>query len=177
MTFRSSAASGVGSAPMTPFVSLALADTRLASLATAQRTQWGDLLPSPISRPRRSPQGHVKSTPTYHRGPTPLLNWAFSELNPSDGCLWEIMVNGPDSIFTKRHSGAGGYHHEVFHEDEHVVRVLTKILDDASRSHRKLDPAEGLQDAQLENGARLHIVHSDVARDGQASERTHTGLG
>ncbi len=76
------------------------------------------------------------------------------------------MVNGPVSIFTKRHSGTGGYHHEVFYDDDHVVRVLTKILDDASRSHRKLDPAEGLQDAQLDGGARLHIVHSDVGRDG-----------
>ncbi|MGH9115460.1 MAG: CpaF family protein [Acidimicrobiales bacterium] len=80
--------------------------------------------------------------------------------------VWEIMINGPASIFTKRHSGAGGYHHEVFHDDDHVVRVLTKILDDASRSHRKLEPAEGLQDAQLDNGARIHIVHSDVGRDG-----------
>lgn len=80
--------------------------------------------------------------------------------------MWEIMINGPGSIFTKRHSGTGGYHHEVFHDDDHVLRVLTKILDDASRSHRKLDPAEGLQDAQLDGGARLHIVHSDLARDG-----------
>ena len=47
-----------------------------------------------------------------------------------------------------------------------MVRVLTKILDDAGRSHRKLDAAEGLQDAQLDSGARLHIVHSDVGRDG-----------
>ncbi|MBV9661150.1 MAG: CpaF family protein [Acidimicrobiales bacterium] len=83
-----------------------------------------------------------------------------------DPDVWEIMVNGPGAIFTKRHSGSGGYHHEVFHDDEHVIRVLTKILDDASRSHRKLDPSEGLQDAQLDNGARLHIVHSDVGRDG-----------
>ncbi|MCU4183823.1 hypothetical protein K6U06_05580, partial [Acidiferrimicrobium sp. IK] len=51
------------------------------------------------------------------------------------------------------------------------------ILDDASRSHRKLDPAEGLQDAQLDTGARLHIVHSDIGRDGQVSERTHAGVG
>lgn len=92
----------------------------------------------------------------------------YGPLEPllADPDVWEIMVNGPDSIFTKRHSGAGGYHHEVFHDDEHVLRVLTKILDDASRSHRKLDPAEGLQDAQLDTGARLHIVHSDVGRDG-----------
>ncbi len=92
----------------------------------------------------------------------------YGPLDPllADPDVWEIMVNGPGSIFTKRHSGTGGYHHEVFYDDDHVVRVLTKILDDASRSHRKLDPAEGLQDAQLDGGARLHIVHSDVGRDG-----------
>jgi pilus assembly protein CpaF len=92
----------------------------------------------------------------------------YGPLEPllADPDVWEIMVNGPAAIFTKRHSGTGGYHHEVFHDDEHVTRVLTKILDDASRSHRKLDPSEGLQDAQLDNGARLHIVHSDVGREG-----------
>ena len=92
----------------------------------------------------------------------------YGPLEPllEDPDVWEIMVNGPSAIFTKRHSGAGGYHHEVFHDDDHVLRVLTKILDDASRSHRKLDATEGLQDAQLDNGARLHIVHSDVGRDG-----------
>lgn len=103
----------------------------------------------------------------------------YGPLDPllADPDVWEIMVNGPGAIFTKRHSGTGGYHHEVFHDDEHVTRVLTKILDDASRSHRKLDPSEGLQDAQLDNGARLHIVHSDVGRDGQALERTRTEVG
>jgi pilus assembly protein CpaF len=92
----------------------------------------------------------------------------YGPLEPllDDPDVWEIMINGPASIFTKRHAGSGGYHDEVFHDDDHVVRVLTKILDDASRSHRKLDPAEGLQDAQLDNGARLHIVHSDIGRDG-----------
>lgn len=92
----------------------------------------------------------------------------YGPLDPllEDPDVWEIMVNGPGAIFTKRHSGVGGYHNEVFHDDEHVTRVLTKILDDASRSHRKLDPSEGLQDAQLDNGARLHIVHADVGRDG-----------
>lgn len=92
----------------------------------------------------------------------------YGPLEPllADPDVWEIMINGPASIFTKRHSGTGGYHSEVFHDDEHVVRVLTKVLDDSSRSHRKLDPSEGLQDAQLEGGARIHIVHSDIGRDG-----------
>ncbi|MDQ3575129.1 MAG: Flp pilus assembly complex ATPase component TadA [Actinomycetota bacterium] len=82
-----------------------------------------------------------------------------------DDDVWEIMINGPDAIFVKRHLGRSGYHDEVFHDDEHVLRTLTKILDDAAASHRKLDAAEGLQDAQLDTGARLHIVHGDVGRD------------
>jgi pilus assembly protein CpaF len=86
--------------------------------------------------------------------------------------------NMPDSIFVKRHLGVSGYHDEVFHDDEHVVRTLTKILDEATGSHRKLDPAEGLQDAQLDNGARLHIVHGDVGRDGHVlvNIRKFTGI-
>jgi len=91
----------------------------------------------------------------------------YGPLEPllADDDVWEIMVNAPESIFVKRHHGPSGYHDEVFHDDDHVSRILTKIIDDASGSHRKLDPAEGLQDAQLDTGARLHIVHGDVARD------------
>jgi pilus assembly protein CpaF len=81
-------------------------------------------------------------------------------------------------VFVKRHTGNSGYHDEVFHDDEHVVRVLTKILDGSTRSHRKLDPTEGLQDAQLDDGARLHIVHSDVSRGGHVmvNIRKFTGV-
>ena len=90
----------------------------------------------------------------------------YGPLGPllDDDDVWEIMINAPDAIFVKRHTGGSGYHDEVFHDDEHVLRVLTKVLDESSRSHRKLDPSEGLQDAQLDSGARLHIVHADVAR-------------
>jgi len=83
-----------------------------------------------------------------------------------DDDVWEIMINGFDAIFVKRHAGESGYHHDVFYDTEHLRRTLTKLLDDASSSHRKFDPAEGLQDAQLTSGARVHIVHSDIARDG-----------
>ena len=104
----------------------------------------------------------------------------YGPLEPllADPDVWEIMINGPDAIFVKRHRGGSGYHDEVFHDDEHVVRTLTKILDDASTSHRKLDPAEGLQDAQLDDGARIHIVHRDVGRDGHmlVNIRKFTGV-
>ncbi|MDQ2650099.1 MAG: Flp pilus assembly complex ATPase component TadA [Actinomycetota bacterium] len=95
-----------------------------------------------------------------------------------DDDVWEIMINAPDQVFAKRHRGPSGYHHEVFHDDEHVLRILTRILDDASTSHRKLDPSEGLQDAQLDNGSRLHIVHGDLSRGGHVmvNIRKFTGV-
>ena len=98
----------------------------------------------------------------------------------ADDDVYEIMINAPSAIFVKRHSGPSGYHDEVFHDDDHVLRTLTKILDDATQngSHRKLDPAEGLQDAQLDSGARLHIVHGDIGRDGHVlvNIRKFTGV-
>jgi pilus assembly protein CpaF len=104
----------------------------------------------------------------------------YGPLEPllSDDDVWEVMVNGPDAIFVKRHHGPSGYHDEVFHDDDHVVRTLTKLLDDASQSHRKLDASEGLQDAQLDDGARLHIVHRDIGRDGHllVNIRKFTGV-
>lgn len=95
-----------------------------------------------------------------------------------DPDVWEIMVNAPDQIFVKRLRGRSGYHDEAFHDDEHVVRTLTKLLDDASTSHRKLDAAEGLQDAQLDDGSRVHVVHRDVGRGGHllVNIRRFTGV-
>jgi len=104
----------------------------------------------------------------------------YGPLQPllADDDVWEIMINSPADIFVKRHRGPSGFHHEVFHDDDHVVRTLTKILDDAAGAHRKLDPSEGLQDAQLANGARLHIVHGDLARGGHllVNIRKFTGV-
>jgi len=104
----------------------------------------------------------------------------YGPLEPllEDDDVWEVMVNAPDAIFVKRHRGTSGYHDEVFHDDEHVLRTLTKILNDASGSHRKLDASEGLQDAQLDNGARLHIVHGDISRGGHVmvNIRKFTGV-
>ncbi len=122
-----------------------------------------------LAEPDRTAQRAVRNLVGY--GPLqPLLD---------DPDVWEIEVNAPDAIFVRRHRGDSGYHDEVFHDDDHVVRVLTKILDDSGRSHRKLDPAEGLQDAQLDTGARLHIVHADIGRDAHVlvNVRKFTGLG
>ncbi|MBS1838171.1 MAG: Flp pilus assembly complex ATPase component TadA, partial [Actinobacteria bacterium] len=96
----------------------------------------------------------------------------------TDDDVWEIMINAPSEIFVRRHSGGSHFHPEVFHDDDHVARTLTKLLDDASGAHRKLDPVEGLQDAQLDDGARLHIVHGDLSRGGHlmVNIRKFTGV-
>jgi len=146
---------------------------RLRALVDEEVARWGDDFkrgrrPIDVAEPARVAERAFRNVAGY--GPLePLL---------ADDDVWEIMVNGPDAIFVKRHTGPSGYHDEVFHDDEHVVRTLTKILDDASGSHRKLDPAEGLQDAQLDTGARIHIVHGDVGRDGHVlvNIRKFTGV-
>lgn len=95
-----------------------------------------------------------------------------------DPDVWEIEVNAPDAIFVKRHHGRSGYHQETFHDDEHVLRTISRLLDDSSGSHRRLDPTEGLQDARLDDGSRLHIVHADIARGGHCmvNIRRFTGV-
>ena len=95
-----------------------------------------------------------------------------------DDDVWEIMVNAPDQIFVKRHLGQSGYHSESFHDDDHVLRTMTRIVDRSSGAHRALDPTAGLQDAQLDTGARLHIVHPDIARGGHmmVNIRKFTGM-
>jgi pilus assembly protein CpaF len=95
-----------------------------------------------------------------------------------DDDVWEVMINAPDAVFARRHTGPSGYHDEVFHDDDHVMRVMTKLLDDASAAHRSLDPAEGLQDAQLDDGSRVHMVHGDIARGGHVlvNIRKFTGV-
>jgi pilus assembly protein CpaF len=158
-------------------ISLDLADQdgidRLRALIDSEVAGWSEahkrgLRPFDLAAPELVGQRVYRNLAGY--GPLePLLD---------DDDVWEVMVNAPDAIFVRRHRGASGYHDEVFHDDEHVLRTLTKILDDASRSHRKLDPTEGLQDAQLDNGARIHLVHSDVGRDGHVliNIRKFTGL-
>jgi hypothetical protein len=38
---------------------------------------------------------------------------------------------------------------EGFHDDDNVLRTLTTSLDGSTRSHRKLNPSKGPQEAQL----------------------------
>lgn len=146
---------------------------KLRALITDEVARWSldhrrGLRPFDLAQPEVVAERAFRNLAGY--GPLqPLLD---------DDDVWEIMINAPDAIFARRHAGRSGYHDEVFHDDEHVIRTLTKILDDASTSHRKLDPSEGLQDAQLDDGARMHIVHADVSSGGHVmvNIRKFTGV-
>ena len=148
-------------------------EDKLLALITDEISRWSldhrrGLRPFDVAEPGALAERAYRNLAGY--GPLePLLE---------DDDVWEIMINAPDQIFAKRHSGVSGYHHEAFHDDDHVLRTLTKILDDASSSHRKLDPSEGLQDAQLDNGSRLHIVHGDLSSGGHTmvNIRKFTGV-
>ena len=138
------------------------------AIGTWQAEAAGGLRPAAIADPDTLAHRAWRNLAEY--GPlTELLG---------DPQVWEIEINSPTDIFVKRHDGTSGYHHETFHDDDHVLRTLTKLLDDASGSHRRLDPTEGLQDAQLDDGSRLHIVHGDIARGGHCmvNIRRFTGV-
>ena len=98
----------------------------LAELVRSEVSQWRldferGLRPFELNDPEGVGERAIRNIAGY--GPLePLLR---------DDDVFEIMVNSPSAIFVKRHSGASGYHDEVFHDDEHVTRTLTKILDDA----------------------------------------------
>ena len=148
-------------------------ETALRRMIDGEIAQWQDdhrrgARSVPLSHPEQVAERTFRNIARY--GPlTTLLD---------DDDVWEIMINSPASIFVKRHSRPAGYHDEVFLDDDHVLRTLTRLLDRSSTAHRKLDPAEGLQDAQLDDGARLHIVHGDLARGGHimVNIRKFTGM-
>jgi pilus assembly protein CpaF len=133
---------------------------RITALVERELTRWADDHRQGQRAAVADPDGLVDRAVRNLTGYGPLAPLL------ADPDVWEIMVNSPDRIFIKRHTGRDGYHDEVFHDDDHVLRTLTRILDDAPGASRRLDPSAGLQDAQLASGARLHIVHRELGRNG-----------
>ena len=103
------------------------ARARLRALVEEQVSRWSTDF-------RRGLRSHDLADPELvtERAYRNLVGYGPLESLLADDDVWEVMINAPDSIFVKRHEGPSGYHDEVFHDDEHVVRTLTKVLDDAS---------------------------------------------
>ena len=76
----------------------------------------------------------------------------------------EIMVNGYNSIFVERH-GRLEKSAVRFNDDEHVLRIIQKIV---SNVGRRIDESSPMVDARLPDGSRVNAVIPPIALDGPA---------
>ncbi len=126
-----------------------------------------------------SPATDDAATRLIDRAVRDLTGYGPLESLLTDPDVWEIVVNGPDSIFVRRHRQPSTPHSEVFLDSDHLERTLVRLLDDAGGvGTRRYDPTLGLQDATLVDGSRIHVVHSDIAADREplVNIRKRTGL-
>lgn len=88
----------------------------------------------------------------------------FGPLEPllADDSVNDILVNGPESIFIEV-AGVLQKAHTRFIDDDHVVRVIRRIL---APLGRRLDESSPMVDARLPDGSRVNAVIPPVALDG-----------
>ncbi len=103
-------------------------EAKLRALIEAEVDRWDDDF-------RHGRRGHDLADPelVVERAFRNMARYGPLTALLADDDVWEILVNSPGQHFVRRHQGPSGYHDEVFHDDEHVLRTLTKLLDDASR--------------------------------------------
>ncbi|MGQ9910092.1 MAG: CpaF family protein [Candidatus Flexifilum sp.] len=88
----------------------------------------------------------------------------FGPLEPllADETITEIMVNGPKNIFVER-KGNITRANVAFDDDEHVIRILDRIV---APLGRRIDESSPLVDARLPDGSRVNAVIKPIAIDG-----------
>lgn len=79
-----------------------------------------------------------------------------------DESISEVMVNAPDMVFFER---AGKLHQSdrVFRDDDHVMRVIEKIV---SPLGRRIDESSPMVDARLPDGSRVNAIIPPLAIHG-----------
>jgi pilus assembly protein CpaF len=88
----------------------------------------------------------------------------FGPLEPllADETVTEIMVNGPKNVYIERR-GRLERVSTVFENDDHVLRVLDRIV---SPLGRRIDESSPMVDARLPDGSRVNAVIRPLAIDG-----------
>ena len=79
-----------------------------------------------------------------------------------DNSITEIMVNGPDNVFTEV-KGKLVKTDVHFKDDNHVMHVIKKIV---SSIGRRIDESSPMVDARLPNGSRVNAIIPPLAIDG-----------
>ncbi|MCH8542356.1 MAG: CpaF family protein [Alcanivorax sp.] len=88
----------------------------------------------------------------------------YGPLEPllSDPRVNDILVNGPDSVYTE----VSGVLHKAavrFIDDDHVMRIIRRIL---APLGRRLDESSPMVDARLPDGSRVNAIIPPLALDG-----------
>ncbi|MCX7842959.1 MAG: CpaF family protein [Clostridia bacterium] len=88
----------------------------------------------------------------------------FGPINPliQDPSVSEIMVNGPGQVFVEK-KGRLELSDVTFKDDQHVMRVLEKIV---APLGRRIDESSPMVDARLPNGSRVNAVIPPLALNG-----------
>ena len=80
----------------------------------------------------------------------------------SDPLVSDIMIHGPKTIYVER-QGQLIRTPIMFHDDEHLVQILQRIVAEVGR---RIDETNPLVDARLRDGSRLNAVIAPLALDG-----------
>lgn len=82
----------------------------------------------------------------------------------SDPTVSDILVNGPHKVYVERH----GLLEKVdvnFHDDEHLLLTIERIL---SRAGRRVDESAPMADSRLPDGSRVNAIISPLSVKGPA---------
>jgi len=83
-----------------------------------------------------------------------ILGYGPIEPLLKDDTITEIMVNGPKQVYIERH-GKIEKTDIVFEDDDHVMRVIDRIV---SPLGRRIDESSPMVDARLPDGSRINAV-------------------
>ncbi|MBV8083532.1 MAG: CpaF family protein [Chloroflexi bacterium] len=90
----------------------------------------------------------------------------FGPIQPllDDASVSEIMVNRHDRVYFER-EGILHLSNRHFHDDQHVLRVIEKIV---APLNRRIDEGSPMVDARLPDGSRVNAIIPPLAIDGPA---------
>lgn len=88
----------------------------------------------------------------------------FGPLEPllADDSVNDILVNGPEDVFIEV-AGVLQRAHARFIDDDHIIRVIRRIL---APLGRRLDESSPMVDARLPDGSRVNAIIPPIALDG-----------
>src|SRR5438093_477395 len=88
----------------------------------------------------------------------------FGPIQPllEDDSITEVMVNGPFRVYIER-KGKPQLSEVTFTNDEHVMRIIERIL---APIGRRVDETKPLEDATLPDGSRVNVVIPPISLNG-----------